>query len=66
MISGIVPMVSMVPVWRTGRNDLITHDIVKKLRNTAGFGNVVVWGDKTMTVVPIKYPGETHGKKLLC
>jgi len=44
---------------------MITQDIVKKLWNTAGFGNVAVWADDTMTVVPVDYPGETAGKKPL-
>lgn len=44
---------------------MITQDIVKKLWNTAGFGNVAVWGDDTMTVVPADYAGETAGKKPL-
>jgi len=44
---------------------MITQDIVKKLWDTAGFGNVAVWADDTMTVVPADYPGETAGKKPL-
>lgn len=44
---------------------MITQDIVKKLWDTAGFGNVAVWGDDTMTVVPADYSGETAGKKPL-
>ena len=44
---------------------MITQDIVRKLWDTAGFGNVAVWGDDTMTVVPADYPGETAGKKPL-
>ena len=46
-------------------NDMITQDIVKKLWDTAGFGNVAVWGDDTMTVVPGGFSGETVGKKPL-
>ena len=30
-----------------------------------GFGNVAVWGNDTMTVVPADYAGETAGKKPL-
>ncbi len=44
---------------------MITQDIVRKLWDTAGFGNVAVWGDDTMTVVPADYPGETVGIKPL-
>jgi len=44
---------------------MITQDIVQKLWDSAGYGNVAVWGDDTMTVVPIDYPGETGGKKPL-
>jgi hypothetical protein len=44
---------------------MITQDIVKKLWDAAGFGNVAVWEDDTMTVVPADYPGETAGKKPL-
>jgi hypothetical protein len=44
---------------------MITQDVVKMLWDTAGFGNVAVWADDTMTVVPADYPGETAGKKPL-
>ena len=44
---------------------MITQDVVKKLWETAGFGNVAVWADDTMTVVPVDYSGETAGKKPL-
>jgi hypothetical protein len=44
---------------------MITQDVVKKLWDTAGFGNVAVWADDTMTVVPADYPGETAGKRPL-
>lgn len=44
---------------------MITQDIVRKLWNTAGYGNVAVWEDDTMTVVPADYSGETAGKKPL-
>ena len=30
-----------------------------------GYGNVAVWGNDTMTVVPTDYAGETAGKKPL-
>ena len=44
---------------------MITQDIVKKLWDTAGYGNVAVWGDDTMSVVPADYSGESAGKKPL-
>jgi hypothetical protein len=44
---------------------MITQDIVQKLWDAAGYGNVAVWEDDTMTVVPPDYPGETEGKKPL-
>ena len=31
---------------------MITQDIVRKLWDAAGFGNVAVWDNDTMTVVP--------------
>ena len=44
---------------------MITQDIVRKLWDEAGNGNVAVWEDNTITVVPIDYPGQTTGKKPL-
>jgi hypothetical protein len=44
---------------------MITQDIVRKLWNEAGNGNIAVWKDGTMTVVPSDYLGETEGKKPL-
>jgi hypothetical protein len=44
---------------------MITQDIVRKLWDEAGFGNVAVWDTGTMTVVPADYSGETAGKKPL-
>jgi hypothetical protein len=44
---------------------MITQDVVKKLWDSAGFGNVAVWDDDTMTIVPADYSGETAGKKPL-
>ena len=44
---------------------MITQDIIQKLWDSAGYGNVALWGDDTMTVVPVDYPGETAGKKPL-
>ncbi len=42
-----------------------TQDIVRKLWDEAGNGNVAVWEDGTMTVVPPDYPGETAGRNPL-
>ncbi|MDD1717937.1 MAG: hypothetical protein LUO88_02565 [Methanoregulaceae archaeon] len=39
--------------------NLITQDIVRKLWDEAGNGNVAVWENNTMTVVPGDYPGQT-------
>jgi hypothetical protein len=44
---------------------MITQDIVKKLWNEAGNGNIAVWNDDTMTVVPTDYCGEPDGRKPL-
>ena len=44
---------------------MITQDIVRKLWDEAGFGNVAVWDTGIMTVVPVDYSGETAGKKPL-
>ncbi len=41
---------------------MITQDIVRKLWDEAGNGNIAVWENGTMTVVPIEYPGRTNGK----
>lgn len=40
-----------------------TQDIVRKLWEEAGNGNIAVWADETITVVPKDYMGETEGKK---
>jgi hypothetical protein len=47
------------------KQKMITQDVIQKLWDSAGYGNVAVWGDDTMTVVPVDYPGETGGKKPL-
>jgi hypothetical protein len=44
---------------------MITQDIVRKLWEEAGNGNIAIWADDTMTVVPTDYSGETGGKKPL-
>jgi hypothetical protein len=44
---------------------MITQDIVRKLWDEAGNGNVAVWENETMTLVPADYCGETAGKKPL-
>ena len=40
-----------------------TRDIVKKLWDETGRGNLAICGDGTITVVPKDYPGESGGKK---
>jgi hypothetical protein len=44
---------------------MITQDIVRKLWDEAGYGNLAIWEDDTITVVPPGYCGETTGKKPL-
>lgn len=44
---------------------MITQDIVRKLWDEAGYGNIAVWADDTITVVPADYDGGTAGKKPL-
>lgn len=44
---------------------MITQDIVRKLWDEAGNGNIAIWEDGAMTVVPVDYCGETKGKKPL-
>ncbi|MHB8164792.1 MAG: hypothetical protein ACYDDV_10720 [Methanoregula sp.] len=44
---------------------MITQDIVKKLWDEAGNGNLAVWENDTITLVPPDYSGETAGKKPL-
>ena len=44
---------------------MITQDIVRKLWDEAGNGNVAVWEDGTMTVVPPDYKGDTAGREPL-
>ena len=44
---------------------MITQDIIRKLWDEAGYGNVAIWDNDTMTVVPADYCGETRGKKPL-
>ncbi|MBP1929958.1 hypothetical protein J2741_002554 [Methanolinea mesophila] len=44
---------------------MITQDIVRKLWDEAGNGNIAIWADDTMTVVPMNYTGETGGTKPL-
>ncbi len=44
---------------------MITQDIVRKLWDEAGNGNIAIWDDDAMTVVPMDYPGETGGRKPL-
>ena len=44
---------------------MITQEIVRKLWDEAGNGNLAVWENDTITVVPADYCGETKGKKPL-
>jgi hypothetical protein len=44
---------------------MITQNIIRKLWDEAGVGNVAIWKDDTMTVVPADYPGETGGERPL-
>jgi hypothetical protein len=44
---------------------MITQDIVRKLWDNAGYGNIAVWSDETITVVTADYGGTTAGKKPL-
>ena len=44
---------------------MITQDIVRKLWNEAGNGNIAVWADDTLTVVPVDFGGTTAGRKPL-
>jgi hypothetical protein len=44
---------------------MITQDIVRKLWDEAGYGNLAVWENDKITVVPVDYCGETAGKKPL-
>ena len=44
---------------------MITQDIIRKLWDEQGRGNVAVWEDDTMTVVSADYRGDTAGKKPL-
>jgi len=44
---------------------MITQDIVRKCWDEAGFGNLAIWENDTITVVPSDYCGETKGKKPL-
>jgi hypothetical protein len=44
---------------------MITQDIVRKLWDEAGNGNLAVWKNDSITVVPKDYSGETDGKKPL-
>jgi hypothetical protein len=44
---------------------MITQDVVRKLWDEAGVGNVAIWEDDTMTVVPPDYSSDAAGKKPL-
>lgn len=42
---------------------MITQDIVRKLWDEAGYGNVAIWADGTMTVVPADFDSAAAVKK---
>jgi len=42
---------------------MITQDIVRRLWDEAGVGNIAIWEDESITVVPPDYPGETAGER---
>ena len=44
---------------------MITQDIVRKLWDEAGNGNLAIWENESITLVPADYCGETKGKKPL-
>jgi hypothetical protein len=44
---------------------MITQDIVRNLWDAAGYGNLAIWPDDTITTVPADYCNETAGKKPL-
>jgi len=44
---------------------MITQDIVRKLWDEAGYGNIAVWADDTMTVIPADSDDPPVGKKPL-
>jgi hypothetical protein len=41
---------------------MITQDIVRKLWDEAGNGNIAIWENDTMTLVAADYCGHTAGK----
>lgn len=40
-----------------------TQDIVRKLWDEAGHGNLAIWDDNTITVVPKDFTSDPSGKK---
>ncbi len=42
---------------------MITQDIVRRLWDEAGYGNLAIWEDDSITVVTPDYCGETGEKK---
>lgn len=44
---------------------MITQEIVQKLWDAAGFGNVAVWEDGSMTVVPPDFQADGAGRRPL-
>lgn len=49
-------------VQAEGGESVRTQDIVTKLWDAAGNGNVAIWEDGTMTVVPPDYRGDSRGR----
>lgn len=43
-----------------------SRDIIRNLWDNQGFGNVAVWEDETMSIVPPGFSGEHAEKRLLC
>jgi hypothetical protein len=43
-----------------------SRDIIRNLWDNQGFGNVAVWEDETMTIVPPGFSAEHAEKRLLC
>lgn len=58
------PVSLRTPHCRAGEG-MITQHIVRKLWDEAGNGNVAVWGDGSMTVVPPDFGGEVAGRRPL-
>lgn len=44
---------------------MITQDIVRKLWDEAGNGNIAIWADETMTLIPPDFDRATAKKPLI-